>query len=191
MRLEQIPLFVGVLVAIFGLGLVLDAQLPDGMVPSRERRRRERTERHRGGQTLVGLGILAVAAALIGRDTWRFGTVSVVAGVVLLCVGGWLNREYLRELFSFRGAARRGEKRSAPRVSDRSGNKSPRARVDAPMSVRPPLVPELADSPPPRDPTAVRGDREAPIMRAREGVGGAGTAGEDTPPDGSPRLPIR
>jgi hypothetical protein len=63
MRLEQIPLLIGVVVAILGLGLVLDAQLPDGMVPSRERRRSERAERHRGGETMVGLGILALAAA--------------------------------------------------------------------------------------------------------------------------------
>jgi len=190
MRLEQIPLFVGVLVAILGLGMLLDAQLPDGMVPSRERRRRERAERHRGGQTLVGLGILAVAAALIGRDTWRFGTLAVVAGVVLLGLGGWLNREYLRQLCVCRGAARRGEKRAAPRA-DGAVKTTPRARVDAPVSARPPLVSELADSPPPRDPPAVRGDREAPIMRAREGVRGAGAAGDDTPPDGSPRLRIR
>ena len=191
MRLEQIPLIVGVFVAIVGLGMLLDAQLPDGVVPSRERRRRARAERHRGGQTLVGLGILAMAAALIGRDTWRFGTLSVLAGVVLLGVGGWLNREYLRQLFAFRGAARRGEKRSAPRAADGNGNTKPRARVDAHVSARPPVVSELADSPPPRDPPAVRGDREAPIMRARDGVRGAETAGDDTPPDGSPRLRIR
>ena len=65
MRLEQIPLFIGVVVAILGLGLVLDAQLPEGFSPSRERRRRERVERHRGGETLVGLGIIAGAAALM------------------------------------------------------------------------------------------------------------------------------
>ena len=34
MRLEQIPLIVGVFVAIVGLGMLLDAQLPDGVVPS-------------------------------------------------------------------------------------------------------------------------------------------------------------
>ena len=45
MRLEQIPVLLGILVAILGLGMVLDALLPDGISPSRERRRRERAER--------------------------------------------------------------------------------------------------------------------------------------------------
>ncbi len=80
MRLEQVPLFIGVIVAILGLGLVLDAQLPEGFSQSRERRRRERTERNRPGETLMGLGVIAMAAALIGSDEWRFGTLAVLAG---------------------------------------------------------------------------------------------------------------
>ena len=60
MRLEQIPLLIGVLVAILGLGMVLDAQLPDRAMPSRERRRRDRAERHRGGEALVGLGKISL-----------------------------------------------------------------------------------------------------------------------------------
>jgi len=182
MRLEQIPLFIGVLVAILGLGLLLDAQLPEGAAQTRERRRRQRARMHRGGETLVGLGILAVAAALIGRDTWRFGTVAVLVGVALLAAGGWYSREYLRELFAFRGPARRGEKRSVPRTG-----------ADAkPGATRPPVVPGLADSPPPRDPPAMRGDREAPIMRAKDGVPGpTSPLSEDTPPEGHPRLRIR
>ena len=186
MRLEQIPLFIGVIVAILGLGLVLDAQLPEGFSQSRERRRRERAERNRPGETLVGLGIIAMAAALIGRDTWRFGTLSVLAGVVLLAAGGWLNRAYLREVFTFRGASRRGEKRSEPRTH--SGRTRP---VEARNTVSPVVVPGLADSPPPR-PAAIRGDREAPIMTAAEGVGTKGKSlSEDTPPDGQPRVRIR
>ena len=182
MALEQIPLFIGVLVGILGLGLILDAQLPDGVVPARERRRRTRAERHRGGETLVGLGILAIAASLIGRDTWRYGTVAILLGVVLLAVGGWLSREYLRELFAFRGPARRGEKRTAPRPSDRPG------LADVMPRPRPVAARGLADSPP-RGDRPVRGDREAPIMKATEGVPGRSTpAGEDTPPEGHPRL---
>ena len=188
MRLEQIPLFIGVVVAILGLGLVLDAQLPEGFAPSRERRRRERTERHRGGETFLGLGIIAMAAALIGRDTWKFGTVSVMIGVGMLAVGAWLNREYLRENVLFRGAARRGEKRSAPRA-DEVVSKSPERTPTGP-SVH--IVPGLADSPPPRAPSAMRGDREAPIMTAADGVRkGDQGLGEDTPTEGHPRLRIR
>jgi hypothetical protein len=186
MRLEQIPLFTGVVVAILGLGLVLDAQLPEGFSPARERRRRERTERHQGGETLVGLGIIAMAAALIGRDTWKFGTVSVMIGVGMLAVGAWLNREYLRENVLFRGAARRGEKRSAPRAE---GVPRSIGRVPAGPSVD--VVPGLADSPPPRAPSSMRGDREAPIMTAADGIRKGDQLGEDTPTEGHPRLRIR
>jgi hypothetical protein len=186
MRLEQVPLFIGVIVAILGLGLVLDAQLPEGFSQSRERRRRERTERNRPGETLVGLGIIAVAAALFGRDEWRFGTLSALAGVIFLGVGAWLNRDYLRELFRSRGAARRGEKRVAPRGTAPTG----KAVADS-ASMRPPVVPGLADSPPSRG-GVLRGDREAPIMTAAEPVSKQGKSlGDDTLQDGQPRLRIR
>lgn len=49
-----------------------------------------------------------MAAALIGRDTWRWGTVSVLAGSSLLIIGAIMNRKYLKEVLLFRGAARRG-----------------------------------------------------------------------------------
>jgi hypothetical protein len=182
MRLEQLPLFIGVVVAILGLGLVLDAQLPEGFSHSRERRRRERTERNRPGETLMGLGVIAMAAALIGRDEWRFGTLAVLAGVVLLGTGAWLNRDYLREFFLFRGASRRGEKRSGPR----SG---PAARTDS-SDMRSAAVPGLADSPATRN--ALGGDREAPIMTAREPLSSHDeVASDDAPQNGQPRLRIR
>ena len=189
MRLEQVPLFLGVVVAILGLGLVLDAQLPEGFSQSRERRRRERAERDRPGETLVGLGIIAMAAALIGRDTWRFGTLAVLGGTVLLGVGAWRNRDYLRELFLFRGPARRGEKRHEPRRT------ATPVRASAERStVKPVVVPGLADSPAPpaRAPNPIRGDREAPIMTASDGVARSGKPiADDEPPEGQPRLRIR
>jgi len=188
MRLEQIPLFIGVIVAILGLGIVLDAQLPEGMSQSRERRRRERAERNRGGETFVGLGIIAMAAALIGRDTWRFGTLSVLAGVVLLGIGAWLNRVYLKEIFSFRGASRRGEKRSEPRTVSANPSGSPVDVGDG----RPVSVPGLADTRAHRAPSPLRGDREAPIMTANEGGGRQGKSiSDETPPNGQPRVRIR
>jgi hypothetical protein len=188
MQLEQIPVFVGVAVAILGLGVVLDAQLPEGHSQARERRRRERAERHRIGETLAGFGVLAMAAALIGRDTWRFGTICVMAGTVLLGSGAWLNRRYLREALAFRGAARRGEKRSEPRIAQSTSSTA----AVAGRPTRPAVVPGLADSPPPREPGALRGDREAPILTAAEGVSKQGQrSNEDTPPDGQPRLRIR
>ena len=60
------------------------------------------------GEAAIGLGILCVAAALIGRDTWTYGTVAVIVGTVLFAVGAWLNRVYLIERISNRGALRRG-----------------------------------------------------------------------------------
>jgi len=53
--------------------------------------------------------MLCMAAALIGRDTWRWGTISVLAGASLLVIGAIMNRAYLKEVLLFRGAARRGE----------------------------------------------------------------------------------
>jgi hypothetical protein len=107
MRVELIPVLLGILVGIVGLLLVADARLPDRAAYVSERRRRVRAERSRGGELLVGAGTLCMAAALIGRDMWRYGAIAVIAGTLLLLVGAVMNFRYLRELFSFRGAARR------------------------------------------------------------------------------------
>src|SRR3954466_13634253 len=109
MKAEQLPILIGVLVALFGLTILLDAWQAGGVAPLRERRRRTRAVPHKAGQTLVALGTLCMAAALIGRDTWRWGTISVLAGSALLIVGAVMNRRYLKEVLFFRGAARRGE----------------------------------------------------------------------------------
>ncbi|HJP87261.1 MAG TPA: hypothetical protein VJ852_14815 [Gemmatimonadaceae bacterium] len=109
MKIEQFPLLLGVLVALVGLTILLDAWQTGGVAPFRERRRRRRAIPSKGGQTLIALGTLCMAAALLGRDTWRWGTISVLAGAVLLIFGAILNREYLKEVLLFRGAARRGQ----------------------------------------------------------------------------------
>jgi hypothetical protein len=108
MKLEQLPILLGVLVALIGLTILLDAWQAGGVAPLRERRRRTRAVPNKAGQSLVALGTLCMAAALIGRDTWRWGTISVLAGAALLIVGVILNRLYLKEVLLFRGAARRG-----------------------------------------------------------------------------------
>jgi len=108
MKLEQLPIIIGVLIALVGLTIALDAWQAGGVAPMRERRRRTRATPHKAGQTFVALGTLCMAAALIGRDTWRWGTVSVLAGSALLILGAIMNRQYLREVLLFRGAARRG-----------------------------------------------------------------------------------
>jgi hypothetical protein len=107
-RVETIPVILGILVALVGVGLVADAWLPERVVRRSERRRSVRAERHLGGEAAIGLGMLCMAAALIGRDTWKYGTVAVIAGTVLFAVGAWLNRGYLKERITNRGALRRG-----------------------------------------------------------------------------------
>ena len=107
MRLELIPVLLGILVGLFGVGLIYDALAPDRAAFASERRRRERAERNRIGEAAVGVGTLCMAAALVGRDVWRFGTVAVIASTVLLLTGALLNRRYLKEILTFRGPARR------------------------------------------------------------------------------------
>jgi uncharacterized membrane protein len=107
MRAETIPLIFGVIVALMGVGLILDAQLPDYTVVKRERRRRRRIERSRAGEMFLGLAMLAFAAALIGRDTWPYRILAVIVGVVCLIVGTIANRAFIREAIVNRGAMRR------------------------------------------------------------------------------------
>ena len=126
MRIELLPLIVAAVVALVGLGLLADAWLPEDYYVTRERRRRRRTERHRVGEALVGGGMLALAAALAGRDSWRYGTVAVIAGVLLLTVGAGLNWRYLRELLAFRGPTRRAE---LPPAEAEERNPAPHGRV--------------------------------------------------------------
>jgi hypothetical protein len=111
-RVETIPLILGCLVALLGVGVIADAWLPEKVLYHSERRRRARAERNLGGETSIGLGVLCMAAALIGRDTWAYSTVAVIAGTVLLIFGAWLNRTYLRERISNRGELRRGAPKS-------------------------------------------------------------------------------
>lgn len=114
MRVETIPLILGILVALVGVGLLADAWLPEQMLYRSERRRRARTERHLGGESAIGIGVLCMAAALMGRDTWQYGTVAVIAGSVLLLIGVWLNWRYLSERISNRGELRRGAPKPKP-----------------------------------------------------------------------------
>ena len=96
MRLETIPLILGVLIGLIGIGLILDAWLKDEIIVRKERRRRPRRERDRLGEALVGLGVLAIAAAVMGRDSWRYSTVAVIVGAVLLLWGAKRSAAYMR-----------------------------------------------------------------------------------------------
>ena len=107
MPIELVPVIVGALVGLLGLGLIFDAWTPDDIVVKKERRRAPRIERSRGGEAMIGLGVLCMAAAFIGRDTWVYSVVSVIAGAVLLLFGTIANRKYLREVIGNRGKLRR------------------------------------------------------------------------------------
>jgi hypothetical protein len=107
MRLELIPLIVGVLVGLLGIGLVFDAWTPDEIIVKRERRRRPRVERSRAGEAWIGLGVIAMGAAFAGRDTWRYTVVAVIAGAVFLLLGVIMNRRYFGARVGNRGALRR------------------------------------------------------------------------------------
>jgi hypothetical protein len=118
-RIETIPLILGALVALIGIGVLADAWLPEKVLYRSERRRRARVERSLGGESAIGIGVLCMAAALLGRDTWAYSTVAVIAGSVLLLWGAWLNRFYFRERLSNRGELRRGAPPKPPQGKTR------------------------------------------------------------------------
>lgn len=108
MRVETIPLIIGIIVALVGLAVLADAWLPEDMTFGADRRRQARTERSIGGEACLGLAVLCFAAAIFGRDTWRYGTVAVIVGSVLFVIGVIANRHFLRDRIVNRGALRRG-----------------------------------------------------------------------------------
>lgn len=95
MRVELLPLILGVVLGLIGLALLFDAWAED-RGPSSERRRLPREGRDRKGEALLGLGVLAMAAAFIGRDTWKYSILTVIIGAVLMLWGIWRNSAYLR-----------------------------------------------------------------------------------------------
>jgi hypothetical protein len=108
-RIEFIvPVAFGILLCLIGAGLLFDAWTPDELIVSRERRRRPRTERSRRGEALVGLGVACMGAAFIGRDEWKYRTLAVLVGFVLLLLGVLFNARFLAETISNRGKLRRG-----------------------------------------------------------------------------------
>jgi hypothetical protein len=120
MRIEIIPLVAAVIVGLIGLGLVFDAWTPDEIIVKHERRRRPRVERSRGGEAAIGLGVLCMAAAFGGRDTWAYSVVAVIAGTILMLFGAIKNRRYFGAAVSNRGALRRRPPEEPP-VSAKTG----------------------------------------------------------------------
>ena len=94
MRIETLLFVAGVLVGLVGVCLVLDAWAADTFGGS-ERRRFRRIERDRKGEALVGLGVLAMSATLIGGEAWRYSVIAVIAGTVLMLWGLKRNVSYI------------------------------------------------------------------------------------------------
>ncbi|HZO19866.1 MAG TPA: hypothetical protein VFB46_12830 [Gemmatimonadaceae bacterium] len=96
MRLEHFPILLGLLFVVAGVALIADALLHEQPHQGADRRKRTRPPRHPGGQVAIGVGTLFVAAALFGRDVWRYGTLAVMLGVVAFGVGVYLNWGYVK-----------------------------------------------------------------------------------------------
>jgi hypothetical protein len=196
MRLEHIPLILGVIVALIGLGFIADASMAAATPVTPERRRRTRAEPSRAGEAVVGIGTLCMAAALFGRDTWRYGTVAVLFGSGLLLVGIILNRAFLKEALLFRGPARRSEEGVAGKTRAPQGGGRDRAAgtAPAPTPVRP-AVPKAGPMarPPVRHPTPPVGSRAytAPEPASASPTPVAGQARFDAaPPAPTPGKPV-
>jgi protein-S-isoprenylcysteine O-methyltransferase Ste14 len=96
MRAETVPLLLGIIVFLIAAAIIADAIVADERALFSERRGRTRPERSRIGQIVFGVGMLCVAAVLIGRDQWRFTTLAIAVAVVLVVVGVGLNIRYIR-----------------------------------------------------------------------------------------------
>jgi uncharacterized membrane protein HdeD (DUF308 family) len=96
MRAETIPIVLGLLLFLIAAAMIADAIVADRNTLPAERRSRERPERSRVGQIVFGVGMLCVAAVLVGRDQWRFTTLAIAIAVVFVVVGVGLNLRYIR-----------------------------------------------------------------------------------------------
>ncbi|MEO6864240.1 MAG: hypothetical protein ABI229_02195 [Gemmatimonadaceae bacterium] len=106
MTVEDIPLVIGAVVLLIGLAIMWDAWGPQTIGPMRDRRRRARASIDVKGEFAAGLGIVLLGTALVGRD-WRFETLTVLVGTIFVIAGALRNRKYFKEVFLFRGSARR------------------------------------------------------------------------------------
>lgn len=96
MRIETVPLLLGMIVFLVAAAIIADAIVGDESSILGERRSRARPERSKVGQIIFGAGMVCVAAVLIGRDQWRFTTLAIAVAVVLVVIGVGLNVRYIR-----------------------------------------------------------------------------------------------
>jgi len=96
MRVETVPLILGIIAFLIAAAIIADAIVADTSSIFSERRSRTRPERSKAGQIIFGTGMLCVAAVLIGGDRWRFTTLAIAVAVVLVVIGVGLNVRYIR-----------------------------------------------------------------------------------------------
>ncbi len=98
MRLETLPIILGVLVGAAGFALIADSVIRDGTFIAAERRREARAERSLWGEALIGAGLIAIAIALVSGDSWRYTTIAILSALILCAAGVALNWRYVRAM---------------------------------------------------------------------------------------------
>ena len=154
MRLETIPVILGILFVLAGLAVVADAAIPDGALLRPERRRSPRPQRHLVGEAALGVGIVCVGAGLIGRDAWPYTTVAFLAAFVFCTIGVVLNWRYVRGMMLVNTDAE----------PDAAGQA---ARGPAPGTSAEAAPPAPSAAAPPTAPTSDGGQRPERRMHAR------------------------
>jgi hypothetical protein len=98
MRIELLPIAIGLLGVAIGIVLVVDAAVADGRFIPVERRRRARSPRNSLGEGLLGAAIVLLGTSLLGGDSWPYTTLSVLIAVALGAAGVAMNWHYLRDM---------------------------------------------------------------------------------------------
>jgi drug/metabolite transporter (DMT)-like permease len=124
MRAETIPVVLGLLLFLIAAAMIADAIVADSHSLPAERRSRERPERSRVGQIVFGIGMLCVAAVLVGRDQWRFTTLAIAFAVVLVVIGVGLNLRYIRGSLLGPVLGRTEKRRETDRTPGRSSDRT-------------------------------------------------------------------
>jgi uncharacterized membrane protein HdeD (DUF308 family) len=125
MRVETVPLLLGIIAFLIAAAIIADAIVADTSTFFSERRSRTRPERSKPGQIIFGAGMLCVAAVLIGRDQWRFTTLAIAVAVVLVVIGVGLNVRYIRGSLLGPVLGRSAKRRETDRQSPGDGERRP------------------------------------------------------------------
>lgn len=107
MRPETIPLILGFLFALLGLGLIIDAWFGPHLFKGKERRRSRRATLSVTSQACLGIGTLSLGFALASRDTGRFTHIAIFVGLAYLIFAIAKSHQYIWQWLTSRGAERR------------------------------------------------------------------------------------